>query len=265
MRFFAFLCLFLSASSGIYSAPITVDPLEFDVKEANRTFDKINLKLSIQNLKLEDLNAAVSTLAQLTQGADDCVETAQKKINTIDTLLKQSTETQNDTLQADHLYLDNEKKERLDTLAQCRLFSIRSNEAMSAYKSAAFDLKQEVTLSRGKPLWELLQPIQQNPPQFSPIVQTTHLLLPWYKPFSWVLMTLSSLILAITALYLLSKSSFSKKYLRFKHFKLLYIVVLTLSILFGFIFISLLTTHRLITDPFFISTRLCLVYFSTWF
>ena len=265
MRFLVFLCLFFISITGLHSASITLEPVEFDVKKANQIFDKINLKLSVQNLEINDLNVAVETLAELTKNADQCIEDAQKKLNSLDLLLKQDDDAPADSTQADHRYLNNEKKERLNTLAECRLFSIRANEAINAYKAVLLDLKQEMTLTRGEPLWDLAKPLKDDPQHLINFTPKIDVFYSFYNPTNLLLLAFSSLILSITSLYLLRNSRFSKKHLRFKRIKFTYIVTLFFAIVSALIFISQCAVDPTFITPFFKAIAILMCYFSTWF
>lgn len=265
MRFFAFLCLFFLSITGLQSASIALEPVEFDVKSANLTFDKINLKLSTQNLELNNLNAAIETLTSLTRDAEQCIEDAQKKLTALELLLKQDNNTPNDATQADHRYLNNEKKEHLNTLAQCRLFSIRANEAINAYKSVSIDLKQEMTLTRGDPLWSLIQPLKTEPQQLINILPNVTLFYSLYNPVNLLLLAGSSLILSVVSLYLLRNARFSKKYFRFKRIKFSYLFTLSFATFFILLLISQCAINANLTAPLSKSIAILTCYFLTWF
>ena len=87
MQFFTlFFSIFLIINTS-YSASLQTDDFNFSVKQANQVFDKINLELSVQNLKLGPLSAAVNTLTKLTTEANRCVDETQKKIDNLDNLI----------------------------------------------------------------------------------------------------------------------------------------------------------------------------------
>jgi hypothetical protein len=150
---------------------LSKDKADFNAGDANKTFDQLNLKLSTQNLNLKDLLTAIKTLEQLNNNAQDCIESSQKKLNNINNLLQiaQTTGTLNDknnpdlqlhqnaiTSSADEVYLQKEFKRISNQQAQCRLFTIRANEAINAYQSTAAELKKEETFSQSLPLWQVL-------------------------------------------------------------------------------------------------------------
>ncbi|NDH08564.1 MAG: portal protein [Gammaproteobacteria bacterium] len=138
---------------------------EFDIKNANTTFDQINLKLSTQNLNLKDLQIAIRTITKLNDDAEDCIENSQKKLANINNLIQanqimsitDATKiTNNEHKTADQIYLHNELKHQGDVQAQCRLFTIRATEAIAAYQTAATELKKEETFAHSLPIWTFL-------------------------------------------------------------------------------------------------------------
>ncbi|HFF3294086.1 TPA: portal protein, partial [Legionella pneumophila] len=156
MRIFVMILLFFFSISPTLGDNTL--PAIFDVKNANKQFDQINLQLSVQNLNLNNLNKAVETLGELSAQSDECIADIQKKINGVDVLIKQATSTGNDK-GADLVYLNNQKHQLAELQSQCRLFSIRAQEAIEAYKSAILQLRQEKTLARTLPLWQLASKI----------------------------------------------------------------------------------------------------------
>ena len=150
---------------------LSKDKADFNAGDANKTFDQLNLKLSTQNLILKDLLTAIKTLEQFNNSAQECIESSQKKLNNINNLLQigQTTGVPNDknnpaseshqnatTSSADQVYLQKEFKRISNQQAQCRLFTIRANEAINAYQSTAAELKKEETFSQSLPLWQVL-------------------------------------------------------------------------------------------------------------
>lgn len=143
--------------------PLALNTSEFDIKQANQTFDHINLQLSVQNLNLNHLRAAVNTLNQLTIGADECVEEMQKKMSSTELLIEQGKLVEkNQNNSVDLVYLTKEHKKLMNRQAQCRLFSIRAKEAIQAYKAAMAQFKQEQALTHGMPIWTLITQFTKN-------------------------------------------------------------------------------------------------------
>ncbi len=164
MKFFIACCVFfISINSGL-SAPLNKEQTDFNIKDANRQFDHINLQLSVQNLNLSTLNTAIATLTALTAEADQCTEDAQNKLKGLDIQIQQATESAaNNKEAADLVYLSQEQKKIATKKSQCRLFSIRAKEAIQAYHTAIAQLKQEETLTRGLPLWRMIKQLSESP------------------------------------------------------------------------------------------------------
>jgi len=140
------------------------ESLTFDVNAANKEFDKINLSLSTKGLEQTTLKKAIKTLkAQLNQ-AEECINTNEKKVTNLDyqiqeahqsnqTIDKDAKEITEGKSTADLIYLTKERKKIADMLAQCRLFSIRANEALEVYQTNLSRIKKEKILEHGKPFW----------------------------------------------------------------------------------------------------------------
>lgn len=77
MRIFVMILLFFFSISPTLGDNTL--PAIFDVKNANKQFDQINLQLSVQNLNLNNLNKAVETLGELSAQSDECIADIQKK------------------------------------------------------------------------------------------------------------------------------------------------------------------------------------------
>ena len=166
MRFFLKLCFFCLCLMRPIIHALNPEPTIFDIKKANQTFDHINLQLSVQNLNLTNLQDAVTTLTTLINASEEYVESVQKKINNTDILIKQNTgSVDNKNEGADLVYLNNQKKTLEDEQAQSRLFTIRAKEAVSAYKKAIDEFKKTETLTRGMPIWFVIEDAIHSAPE----------------------------------------------------------------------------------------------------
>jgi len=154
----------------VYQKQTTNVKEDFNITDANKDFDQINLKLSSQNLNLKDLTNAIKKLQKLNNFAQECIENTQKKINNLNNLLitpstpetkdKPSLNQENST--ADQVYLQTESKRLTNEQAQCRLFSIRASEAISVYQSTVAELKKEETFSQTLPIWHSIPKLINN-------------------------------------------------------------------------------------------------------
>lgn len=136
----------------------------FDVTTANKDFDKMNLSLSTKGLEQTTLKKAVKTLKAQLNKAEDCISTNEKKVTNLDNQIQEANQANQtpDKIDkeiiaskstADLVYLTKERKKIADTLAQCRLFSIRANEALEVYQTNLSRIKKEKILEHGKPFW----------------------------------------------------------------------------------------------------------------
>lgn len=152
----------------------------FNAKQANKTFDQINLQLSVQGINIDRLETAINTLGGLINDANIYITFNQKKLNSIENLIKDAEDPkdkdgpqpkvdtqnkENTKIGADLLYLKQEQKTIADNIAQCRLFVIRAQEAIDTYQLNLSKIKKKQSLTRGMPLWSLWSHIQQDPAQ----------------------------------------------------------------------------------------------------
>ena len=59
----------------------------FDITEAYHIFYQTNLRLSTQNLDIREMNHAIKLFKQLNENAAECIESTQKRINNINSLM----------------------------------------------------------------------------------------------------------------------------------------------------------------------------------
>lgn len=242
MRRFRMMCLIFLCANVCLAKPMAGVPFGFDIKKANQQFDRINLQLSVQNLNLNNLDAAVDTLTELSDKAEECVEEVQKKINSVDILIKQGNSSLDNKKEgADLIYLNNQHKELADEQAQCRLFSIRAREAIEAYKNASAELKQEEALTRGLPLWSIIRQTIDSPPETNVTsLLTTKFPAALPPPLSLLIVLSISVTLATFILLRIRKSQFARLYLRFKKLHIHSILLLASCFVSGVLFVYLL-------------------------
>ena len=251
MRFFKIICLFFICINLLFANSLNNTSPEFDIKNANKQFDHINLQLSVQNLNLANLDAAVNTLTNLTAKAEQCVDDVQKKITNVDILIKQGNSSiEGKTEGADLVYLNNQQKELAVEQSQCRLFSIRAKEAIEAYKTAIAQLKQQETLTRGLPLWKTVTQTIDSPAEAN-LVNLLTTKIPAIFPSLIMSIAIASIALIGSAFILLrmKESRFARHYLRFKKIRVSYILLLTTFFVSGAFFADLLITSPDITPP----------------
>lgn len=217
----------------------------FDIKEANKKFDKLNIQLSTQNLDLKTLSAAVKLLNKLIASANDCIDNNEKRLNTLDEQIQQAVAANgattavatastgtvtNDTNKsdADLVYLNTERKKLASQLSQCRLFSIRAKEAVDAYSVTITKLKHAETFTRGLTLWSIVKTSQELPAE-TPLV-SINLTLP--QPFTSLifLSSLSVISTCIAGLFLVyaRRHRWIKHHLRIRTFQVSNFVILSM-------------------------------------
>ncbi|MDP3705206.1 MAG: mechanosensitive ion channel [Legionellaceae bacterium] len=214
----------------------------FNVTDANKQFDHINLQLSVQDLNLVNLNAAVKLLTKLVAKADDCASIDEKRVSSLNDQIQETKPTLGDSKiasdanksEADLVYLQNERKKWASEQAQCRLFSIRAKEAIDAYETAIAKLKQEEALTRGLAIWSIIGQIITDPAE-KLTLSSPELSLPaqLYSPVTWGTLLVSSLFFAGLILLKSYKSKRVRHYLRFKSWHVSHLILLTLCLTLG--------------------------------
>lgn len=235
----------------VVTAPPHQNPtltIGFDVKKANQQFDRINLQLSVQNLNIKNLEAAVETLSLLNGKALRCIENRQKKLNNLEELMKQDGVTlQKEQDQgADLVYLNAQQKQLADEQAQCRLFSIRATEAIDIFKSTIAKIKQKVALTRQPTLWSIIYNIANS--GIDPQVLNSVPLASSYDINSILaLLAIFFEALAIAAIIILkaSKTHVVRHYFRFVKYRFIHTVTLG-----AFFFFAGLASYFLVLSQF---------------
>lgn len=167
------LTMFLLAASGLtYAGNIVLSKHnEFDPAQANRLLDKLTIKLSIQNLSAENLELAVNKLSTYQAQAQQCVTDKNTELTNITKQLAAigvAGQTSKD-LTKDQQYLISKRDLLSQQLAECRLYTIRSQEAISAFTHTITKLTTNELLSASPPIWENLKAsgkIMLNIPHF---------------------------------------------------------------------------------------------------
>lgn len=278
-RYYQFLCYALSfvfafsLSSLLYAAsPSTTQPValpndqpEFNLKQANKTFDQLNLRLSVENLNIEHLENAIATLDSLISEAKTCVSFNQKKLSNLENLLKETTEHSkqgekstlptetvktNEKTSADLAYVKQEQKNLSEKLAQCRLFSIRAQEAITTYQTAIGKIKQKQVLTRGLPLWTLWDRLQKDDTQSTINFPTSKEISTFIQPIFTQLCIITMLcgILSIFTILNMKTHSLTQKILRIRHLGFYDSLLLFICLLSTCLSLYLINTIAIATD-----------------
>ncbi len=130
----------------------------FNPIEANKELDQISLRLSTRDLDVKELQQAIKILTALQSQSEICVKETQSEI---DDLTRQLTpiETKdglNASLASEVKYLEKKKHELNEHLSGCRLFLLRSKEAVDAYSSAIQEVKASELLDAKSRFWDNL-------------------------------------------------------------------------------------------------------------
>ncbi|MCF6777203.1 mechanosensitive ion channel [Thiotrichales bacterium 19X7-9] len=126
----------------------------FSIENANATFDQIALKLSTENLKPINFEQAIKTLSDLRQQATICFEENSAQLQSINNQLQSlKTANQFQVGRKDVNYLVDKKNKLIQTVSECRLFKIRTDEAINAYINTLHSLTTSKLLMKEKAIW----------------------------------------------------------------------------------------------------------------
>lgn len=147
-----FVAIALSFILGFYCTTLHA----FDPAQANETLSKLSIKLSIQNLVAADLEEAAQTLIDLKMQAEQCVRDKKLEIEKYDEVLPKIDPQKPVTLTPDQQFLLKKKVAADNVLSECRLFILRADEAIEAFKDTAQTLKTKKIFSKKEILYEEL-------------------------------------------------------------------------------------------------------------
>lgn len=124
---------------------------KFDPIEANATLDKLSIKLSTEQLVVSHLEDAVGILIDLQKEARDCVESATSELTEIEGKLKKIGR---DAKTEEQKYLISKETVLKDRASQCRLFNLRSEEAIKAFTNTINAKVATQLFKSSPPVWE---------------------------------------------------------------------------------------------------------------
>jgi small-conductance mechanosensitive channel len=268
MRFLFIIFTLLLVSNHVLAANPSIKTLNAHIKQANEKLDKIKISLALPNTTQSAFNSAIVSLTSHIAQANECVAETQKELDNIESLIKQGEKIEQKKTSADLIYLNKQQKNWSDIQAQCRLFTIQANEAISNYKHTILQLKEKATLMRGVPLWTLYKTLLRTPTpnihieafKINPLIE----LIP--HSMNEIGILLVELLISLVLLFWFKKSRFAHRFLDFKRIKLLYIALFTLCLHFGASLVNQLISHILYDETSDILTPNLLLcsYFTTW-
>lgn len=149
--FISFLFLaFFSFADVLSSAP------EFSVQAANKTLDDMHHQLASQSQNLDFLRQNLTQLQSLNKGAERCVnqgEAQLEEVNSFILLLSKKSDAEKNGSASDVKYLQDKKDKLQSTVADCRLFILRSSETTRAYNDAIQQLSSGKLFERTPLIW----------------------------------------------------------------------------------------------------------------
>jgi len=152
-RVFITLCLLCcTISAGAISE---LEKPSFDLDSANKQFDEISLRLSTQNLNINELNSSVRRLDSLQEQAKTCVTEYTAKLKEVEQLVLPKENTEQASVKTDAKFLADRREQYANQLAGCRLFVYRSEQAISAYRGVIQRMSAREILQRDIPIWSI--------------------------------------------------------------------------------------------------------------
>jgi potassium-dependent mechanosensitive channel len=148
----------LILSQILYAAPASST---FNIAEANKTLDKLSIQLSIQNLNAKNLENAVDTLTSLQNEAKECVASAKTDLDEVNRLWEEAKTgigkpeiKEAEKLTSVQTYLKEKKETLTRRQSECKLFVLRSGEAITAFGKTANELRTQALLKVKPNFWE---------------------------------------------------------------------------------------------------------------
>jgi small-conductance mechanosensitive channel len=142
--------------------------------------------------------------------------------------VQQGTTTQETSGSADLVYLTAQQKKWSSAQSQCRLFTIRANEALDAYKQTAIQLKEKATFTRGLPLHELYTNIMNAPSSnLHTEAFASYSIFTWHHMVLCTIVSILSFLGAIASLSWLKRSQFALHHLALEQINSAQITLLT--------------------------------------
>ena len=128
---------------------------DFSIDNANRVFDQISLKLSVENLKYENFETAIINLKELNEKAQICYQNNQQKLKQVNERLKELDISNNSqTISSSAKYLLDKKSDFEKKALECRLCQLRSEEAIISYNNTLHELTTLNLLQREDFSWK---------------------------------------------------------------------------------------------------------------
>ena len=136
----------------------------FDVVSANHKFDEISLELAGENVPTQTFSQAIDMLTELAKDAGDCVQQTEEKIKDLDIQITNITGAgKKSVISVDTKYLENQRSELKQKQANCRLFFIRSGDAIKAYRNTLLSTQKKMTFTKGEYISTRLRNIANEP------------------------------------------------------------------------------------------------------
>lgn len=152
-------CLFLTfflINFSFVIAQFNENTQDFNINNANKRLSAINAKLSIQDLKSDNLEALFSELTNLQNQAKKCVDTTQEQLNSINELLKSNQMSQpTQRLKKAYESLRHKRDIYAGRLSECRLFVFHSQETLVTLTETIQRLSKFELLERGTSIWKI--------------------------------------------------------------------------------------------------------------
>lgn len=147
--------LLCASVCSISIAALTPNGLHpFDIQHANQSITQITNILETQKSSLTRLKSINQNLEQMKDEATDCAEKSTNQLESIEQLLKISTNGEHiNYKQVDIKFLNDKKQIYSNRIAECRLISLKARELALITKSQIQKISHIKTFSRTNPIW----------------------------------------------------------------------------------------------------------------
>lgn len=145
--------LFISFVSIFFTSAYAVD---FDVRQANKKLDSLSLKLSLETKNTLQLKTAMGVLSFLQEEAKLCVGSAKEMLGDLGRQVKPQAGVEAENISSYDQYLKQKKRILKERESACKLFVLRSDEALNAYSNTLNHLMAKQLLTTKKTFFEHL-------------------------------------------------------------------------------------------------------------
>lgn len=133
------------------------------IVQAEKKLQQMQKNIEANSQDFEQINNSIKQLKQQIDKANDCSQSKDKQIDTLDIQIRQYFgNVKKSAENVDALYLEKQKQALVKQRAACRLLKIRGEELLGEYQNEFIALQQKITFTRDKDILKRLSFLVQN-------------------------------------------------------------------------------------------------------